>query len=69
MLKAYHSHSLQIYLWGMPQGRYPGVGVTEPIFRIVKSHAIYWLSRLYLTRVIAAELRRHLSSMNVIEWI
>ena len=53
-----------------------GVGVTKPIsslplfssfFNIAKTHISYWISRLYLTGVVAAQLRRHLSNMNVIK--
>ena len=52
-----------------------GVGVTKPIssvslfpeiFSIVKTHVGYWVSRLYLTGVAAAQLRWHLSNINVI---
>ena len=58
--------------------RYPyrsGVGVTKPIssvplfsefFSIIKTHVTYWISRLYLTGVAAAQLRWHLSNINVI---
>ena len=54
----------------------PGVGVTKPIFsvplfsqffRMVKTLIICMISRWYLTGVTAAELRRHLTNMNVIE--
>ena len=56
----------------------PGVGVTKPIFsvplffeffNIIKTHVIYWRSRLYLTGVAAAQLRWHLSNVNVIHII
>ena len=55
-----------------------GVGVTKPIsavplffkiFFIVKTHFSCWISRLYLTGVAAAQLRGHLSNMNVIQGI
>ena len=55
-----------------------GVGVTKPIssvplfselFSIVKTHISYWMSRLYLTGVTAAQLRWHLSNINVIQII
>ena len=55
-----------------------GVGVTKPIssvplfsqiFCIVKTHFTCWISRLYLTGVAAAQLRGHLSHMNVIRGI
>ena len=54
----------------------PGVGVTKPtspvplfseIFNIVKAHIVYWISRLYLAGVAAAQLRWHLPNMNVIQ--
>ena len=54
-----------------------GVGVTKPIssipvfselFSIIKTH-IYWRSHLYLTGVTAAQLRWHLSNINVIQII
>ena len=55
-----------------------GVGVTKPIssvplfsefFSIIKTHVSYWISRLYLTGVAAAQLRWHLSNINVIRII
>ena len=55
-----------------------GVGVTKPIFSvplfstfsvIVKTSVSYWISRLYLAGVAAAQLRQHLSNMNVIQGI
>ena len=55
-----------------------GVGVTKTIssvplysdfFSIIKTHVSYWISRLYLTGVAAAQLRWHLSNMNVIQII
>ena len=55
-----------------------GVGVTKPIFSvplfstfsvIVKTNASYWISRLYLAGVAAAQLRWHLSNINVIQGI
>ena len=61
-------------LWYTCRG--PGVGVTKPIFSvplfstssvIVKTSVSYWISRLYLAGVAAAQLRRHLSNMNVIQ--
>ena len=54
----------------------PGMGVTKPIssvplfseiFNIVKKHIMYWISRLYLAGVAAAQLRWHLLNMNVIQ--
>ena len=48
-----------------------GVGVTKPIFSvplfstfsvIVKTNVSYWISRLYLAGVAAAQLRWHLSN-------
>ena len=60
--------------WNDPQFQWskPEMGVTKPIFSvplfsgfffsIVGTHVSYWISRLYST----AELRRHLSNMNVI---
>ena len=56
----------------------PGVGVTKPIsslpqfsefFSIVKTHLRYWMPRLYLTYVVAAQLWSHLSNTNVIQII
>ena len=53
-----------------------GVGVTKPIssvplfseiFNIVKTHIMYWISRLYLAGVAAAQLRWHLPNMVVIQ--
>ena len=53
-------------------------GVTKPIFSvppffpysvIVKTNVSYWISRLYLAGVAAAQLRWHLSNMNVIQGI
>ena len=58
--------------------RGPGVGVTKPIssvplfsefFNIIKTYVTYWISRLYLTGVAAAQLRWHLSNINVIRII
>ena len=55
-----------------------GVGVTKPnssislfseLCRIVKTHVSYCMSRLYLAGVTSAELRRHLSNINVIRRI
>ena len=55
-----------------------GVGVTKPIssvplfseiFSIAKTRVSYWISRLYLTGVAAAQLRWHLSNINVIQII
>ena len=55
-----------------------GVGVTKRIFSIplfstfsviVKANVSYWISRLYLVGVAAAQLRWHLSNMNVIHGI
>ena len=63
------------------KGFYPcpsGVGVTKPIssvplfsefFNLIKTHVIYWISRLYLTGVAGAQLRWHLSNINVIRII
>ena len=54
----------------------PEVGVTKSIspvplfsefFWIYKTHASYWLSRLYLTGVTAVQLRQHMWNMNVIQ--
>ena len=55
-----------------------GVGVTKAIssvplfcefFSIFKTNVSYWISRLYLASVAAAQLRWHLSNMNVIRRI
>ena len=57
-------------------GTCPGVGATKPIssvplfskfFRTAKTHVSYWISRLYLAGIAAAQLRWHLSNMNVVE--
>ena len=59
-------------------GPWPGVGVTKQIcsvplfsefFSIIKTHATYWISLLYLTDVAAAQLWWHLSNINVIQII
>ena len=34
----------------------PRMGVTKPIFSVVRTHVSYWISRLYLTGVTAAQL-------------
>ena len=56
----------------------PGVGGTKPIFSypvfstfsvIVKTNVSYWISRLNLADVTAAQLQGHLSNMNVIQGI
>ena len=56
----------------------PRVGVTKPIstiplfshfLYIFKTHVIYWMSRLYLTGVAAAQLRGHPSKINLIRRI
>ena len=56
----------------------PGVGVTKPnssvpffseFCSIVKTHVSYCMSRLYLAGVAAAQLRWHLSNINVIRII
>ena len=61
--------------WPSPRPR-PGGGVTKTIssvplfadiFTIVNIHFSYWLSRLYLAGVTAAQLRRHLPNINVNE--
>ena len=55
---------------------WPGVGVTKPIFSVplfsqfftmIKTLATCMIPHSYLTGVTAAELRRHLTNMNVIE--
>ena len=72
------SYRLWLQKW---QGQYiygPGVGVTEAIssvplisrfFTIVKTLVTYWISCSYLTGVAAAQLRWHLSNINVIQII
>ena len=56
----------------------PGEGVTKPIssvplfsefFNYAKPHVDYWISGLYLAGVAAAQLRWHLSNINVIQII
>ena len=56
----------------------PGVGVTKLIssvplfsefFSVIKTHVIYWRPRLFFTGVTAAQLRWHLSNINVIKII
>ena len=55
-----------------------GVGVTKPnssaqlfseFFGIIKTHVSHLISRLYLAGVAAAQLRWHLSNMDVIQRI
>ena len=55
-----------------------GMGVTKPIssvplfsqiFSVVRTHVSYWISRLHLTGVAAAQLRGHLSNIHVIQSI
>ena len=70
-----------VIMCNMPNMNYmygTGVGVTKPIssvplfsdfFSIIKTHATYWISRLYLTGIAAAQLRWHLSNINVIRII
>ena len=64
----------------LPDGtkQVPGVGVTKPIFSvplfsqffiIAKAHFNFKISRLYLTGVATAQLRGHLSNMNVMRGI
>ena len=78
---AFHNNKAA-YLWLFVMihtyADFPGVGVTKPIFsiplfseffNIIKTHVIYWRSRLYLTGVAAAQLRWHLSNVNVIHII
>ena len=59
----------------LPSLTRPGVEVTKMIssvllfsefFAIVKTYVSCWISRLYLTGVAAAQLRGHMSNMNVI---
>ena len=56
----------------------PGVGVTKPIFsvplfsqfcRMMKTVVTWMISSSYLAGVTAAELRRHLANMNIVESI
>ena len=72
---------LMVPVWGLPANmrwwqRWSGVGVTKPftsvpllshIFNIVKTHIMYWISRLYLAGVAAVQLRWHLPNTNVIQ--
>ena len=55
-----------------------GMGVTKPIssvplfsefFNNAKTHVDYWISGLYLAGVAAAQLRWHLSNINMIQII
>ena len=70
----------RVVKWKLPTNRciWSGVGVTKPIssvplfsefFSIIKTYVTYWISRLYLTGVAAAQLRWHLSNVNVIRII
>ena len=45
------------------------VPLFSDFFSIVKPHVSYWISRLYLAGVAAAQLRWHLSNMDVIQRI
>ena len=54
--------------WGL-LSQFPPFRYFPIFFRIIKTHLPYWISRLYLTGVSAAELRWHLSNMNVIQRI
>ena len=63
-------------VWYCVYTRGPGVGVTKPIssvplfsefFSIVKTYVRYWISRLYLAGIAAAQLRWYLSNMKVIQ--
>ena len=67
-----------IYQRPGPPINWPGVGVTKAnssvplisrFFTIVKALVTYWISCSYLTGVAAAQLRWHLSNMNVIQII
>ena len=74
-----HVDPMNFAIWVHYTSRlWPGVGVTKPIssvplfseiFSIAKTHVCYWISRLYLTGVAAAQLRWHLSNINVIQII
>ena len=73
LLAVSYGFSIQTFQWWCSR-----VGVTKPIsfvplfsefFSIVKTHVRYRISRWYLTGVAAAQLRWHLSNMNVIERI
>ena len=68
----------QPYVTCFPSSSQPGVGVTKPIFsvplisrffNIDKTLVTYWISCSYLTGVAAAQLRWHLSNMNVMQII
>ena len=63
-------YSPQAVIWSFKS---PVVGVTTPFFlgsviflffNIAKIHVSYWISRSYLTGVVAAQLRWHRSTMN-----
>ena len=74
------THIMRLFQWLMAKftTNVPGVGVTKPIssvplffryFSIVKTEVSYRIARLYLTGVAVAQLRWHLSNMNVIQRI
>ena len=56
-------------IWGGVTKPISSVPLFSEIFSIVKTHVSYWISRLYLTGVAAAQLRWHLSNINVIQII
>ena len=65
-------------VWDSEAARRTGVGVTKLIssvpliskfVSIVNTRASYWISCLYLTGVAAAQLRWHVSNINVIQEI
>ena len=60
----HHHDSLQLG-WGLLR-QFPPF---REFFSIVKTNVSYWISRLYLAGVAAAQLRWHLSNMNVIRRI
>ena len=75
----FKSHRVNILWFSVTIWRHrPGVGVTTPIFsvplfsqffRMMKTVVTWMISSSYLAGVTAAELRRHLANMNMIESI
>ena len=64
-----HMFAFDWSTWGRVAKPISSVPLFSLFFGITKTHVNYWISRSYLTGVAAAELRWHLSNMNVIEII
>ena len=54
--------------WGL-LSQFPPFRYFLSFFSVVRTHVSYWISRLYLTGVAAAQLRGHLSNIHVIQRI